>query len=221
MSRGSNLFRNDYESPVGVGVLTGRKRNQFISVCRIHTGVIELTEMDTIHEVCKVLFIHIRVLIVSEGVVVRIKTEDRYDLILSEAEQGIKLDDRVLVVEVLAGVIAEIVEHRLIFHVVPVDHIVVALTEHTILVNIGNTIITVLLFKAVLQIVIRIEPSRCATACQGAWLWHSFFAIKRSGNQVLKIVLLNHHKITIKQDRHCHHYENNTIYGLVFQALLL
>ncbi|MDD2970485.1 MAG: hypothetical protein PHT21_13100, partial [Lachnospiraceae bacterium] len=45
--------------------------------------------------------------------------------------------------------------------------------------------------------------------------------IKRSGNQVLKVVLLNHHKITIKQDRHCHHYENNTIYWLVFQALLL
>ena len=69
-----------------------------ISVLGIHAGVIELAEVNTIHEVLKVLLIHIRKLIVPEGVVVRIKAENRNDLILSEAEQGIKLDDRMLVI---------------------------------------------------------------------------------------------------------------------------
>ena len=38
-------------------------------------------------------------------------------------------------------------------------------------------------------------------------LWHSdflFSVTKSSGKQVLKVVLLNHHKITIKQDRPLH-----------------
>lgn len=68
---------------------------------------------------------------------------------------------------------------------------------------------------------IPIEQNRCAMACQGCGAVFTSLQNKRSGNQVLKVVLLNHHKITIKQDRHCHHYENNTIYRLVFQALLL
>ena len=69
----------------------------------------------------------------------------------------IKLNDRMLVIEVLAGIIAKVVEHRFVLHVMPVDDVVIALSHHAVLVNIRNAVIAVLLLKAVLQIVVRIK----------------------------------------------------------------
>ena len=57
-------------------------------------------------------------------------------------------------IEVLAGIIAKVVEHRFVLHVMPVDNVVIALSHHAVLVNIRNAVIAVLLLKAVLQIVV-------------------------------------------------------------------
>ena len=122
----------DDESTVLRMVVTGRERDDLLTVLRCDAGINGRQRLDVLYIVVVVrLIIEVLTLIVLEvGRIVRVidlAVEDCEDFILALFETGIKIHDLVFVVIILVIILGEITEHRAVEHMMTVDQIVVAI----------------------------------------------------------------------------------------------
>ena len=87
------------------------------------------------------------------------RLESRNNFILAKVCQRVKVDDLMLLVEILALILAQVREHGGVFHVMSVDYHIIGLFQIAVLLHIGYAIIAVRLVKGVLQI--KVGITRC------------------------------------------------------------